>query len=64
MATSYVGKNYVLARNGSGRPTLQHEVARNTTFRFTKCGIDITHWSLAWQSKPIEPLLCHRCGKL
>jgi hypothetical protein len=53
---------YVLARNGSGRPTLQHKTS--LLYPTTSCGIDISGWSRSYSKKPIPEILCRKCGKL
>ncbi len=52
---------YVIARNNSGRPTLQHALSGGTASQ-TLCGTDVTHWSRGFQSRPIPEVLCLRCS--
>jgi hypothetical protein len=54
---------YVIARNNSGRPTLQHRLVDGTS-GFTLCGLEMYNWSRGFQKKPIEQVLCKRCAKL
>ncbi len=51
---------YVLARTGSGRPSLQHVTEDMDS---TRCGMQISLWSRAYQSTPIKEILCKKCGK-
>jgi hypothetical protein len=50
---------YVIARNASGRPTLQHKLVDGQA-SMTCCGTDTSEWSRAFQSKRIEEILCRR----
>lgn len=52
---------YVVARNGSDRPTLQHKLVDGTATR-TLCGRDISSWSRAYQASPIDVILCRQRG--
>lgn len=52
---------FVLARTVSQRASLQHALREGTTDE-TKCGRWIGEWSRAYQAKPIEEVLCHRCA--
>lgn len=51
---------YVVARNASGRPTLQHLLLPGTNA--TACGWSVLEWSRAYQAKPIEAILCRQPG--
>lgn len=53
---------YVIARNHSKRPTLQHLVLNAT--RFTACGVPMTDWSRAYQNEPIPAILCLKCRRI
>lgn len=50
---------YVIARNSSGRPTLQHLLIDGQG-SVTACGCDTSAWSRAYQPKAIEAILCRR----
>lgn len=50
---------YVIARNASGRPTLQHKLMPGAA-SLTACGTPIESWSRAYQSEPIHEVLCKR----
>lgn len=52
---------YILARTGRGRPTLQHCLADDGFH--TVCGLDVSFWSRAYQSKPIPEIVCRKCAK-
>lgn len=59
MTQKKVHGRYVIARNFTGRPTLQHRLA-NDSFDETACGLPITSWSRAFQDYPIHEVLCKR----
>lgn len=52
-----VGILYVIARNGKGRPTLQHKLPEGVSSQ-TACGYNIEEWSRAYQVEPIPEVLC------
>ncbi|WIC89616.1 hypothetical protein SEA_GARDENB_58 [Microbacterium phage GardenB] len=52
---------YILARTGRGRPTLQHALADDGVH--SVCGLDVSLWSRAYQSKPIREIVCRKCAK-
>jgi len=52
---------YVIARNKSGRPTLQHRLLDGTA-SITSCGRVMELWSRAYQLKPIPEVLCKQRG--
>lgn len=52
---------YVVARNGGGRPTLQHRLLDGGT-ALTHCGANMASWSCAYMSNKIPAILCRRCA--
>ncbi|QDH47811.1 hypothetical protein SEA_SHEE_58 [Microbacterium phage Shee] len=52
---------YIIARTGKGRPTLQHALADDG--QRTVCGLDVSYWSRAYQSRPITEIVCRKCTK-
>lgn len=55
---------YVLARTGSGRPSLQHRLIQGEQGeQFTACGMDTQFWSRAYQRTAITQILCKRCNR-
>lgn len=55
---------YVLARTGSGRPSLQHRMVYDGSGEeFTACGLNTQYWSRAYQRTAITQILCKRCNK-
>jgi hypothetical protein len=57
-STPEVLMKYVIARNRSKRPTLQHVLHKDGR---TVCGLDMMGWSREYSSQPIPTLLCFRC---
>lgn len=55
------GETYVIARNAWDRPTLQHRLVKGSS-DYTGCGLIITTWSRAYQTKPIDAVLCKQKG--
>lgn len=51
---------YVLARNASGRPMLQHITAADG---YTRCGYSLQGWSREYTSIKLPILLCKKCAK-
>lgn len=51
---------YVVARNASGRATLEHKLVEG--FQRTGCGTDISAWSCYYTHVRIEAILCLRRG--
>lgn len=60
MARKKTGVLYVIARNESGRPTLQHRLSDGTSSVLDCDGRDITGWSRAYQTDAIEEVLCRK----
>jgi hypothetical protein len=52
---------YVVARNASGRPTLQHKLLDGGT-ALTLCGRNVSAWSCAYMHKKIDAIICRRCA--
>jgi hypothetical protein len=52
---------YVIARNASGRPTLQHAVRDTET---TMCGYYIGEWTRFWSNQRMTQMFCKRCKGL
>jgi hypothetical protein len=52
---------YCVARNASGRPTVQHKLPEGVA-SITCCGVEITGWSRAYMNFRIEELLCRRAA--
>lgn len=50
---------YTIARSGGGRPTLQHRLLPGNA-NITACGVHVDQWSRAYQTQPIEQVLCRR----
>lgn len=53
---------YVVARNATGRATLQHKVDGRSSAQ-TVCGRSILGWSRAYQAEPIKAILCKSCER-
>lgn len=53
---------FILARTGSGRPSLQHVLDLEDLDR-SSCGLDISIWSRAYMRDAIPQILCKKCGK-
>lgn len=53
---------YVIARNASDRPTLQHRLLDGSASQ-TLCGVKMTDWSRSYQTEPIKSVLCRRCAQ-
>lgn len=50
---------YVVARNSSGRPVLQHKLIDGQATH-TSCGQDVTPWSRQYTHIRLEAILCLR----
>ena len=50
---------YVVARNNTGRPTLQHRLLDHQTIH-TACGLDMASWSRSYMDTAIEAILCKK----
>jgi hypothetical protein len=50
---------YVVARNGSDRPVLQHQL-QDGQASFTKCGVDVRPWSRQYTHVRLDAILCRR----
>lgn len=58
------GKNYIMARAASGRPTLQHRLSFQLNGEIsTLCGLDTSTWSRAYFRQAIPELICKRCDR-
>jgi hypothetical protein len=54
-------KSFVVARTGSGRPSLMH--LTDTNILVTRCGLIMRGWSRAYTNTPIPAILCKKCAK-
>ena len=52
---------YMIARNAKKRPTLQHRMTGNKYSGVTSCGLTTSGWSRAYQTDPINAILCKKC---
>lgn len=50
---------FIIARTASGRPSLQHALSGDHVT--TRCGLDTTLWSRAYQAMPISQVVCKKC---
>ena len=50
---------YAIARNASGRPTLQHKLPVGVG-TLTACGTNMEVWSISYQNTPIPSVLCRK----
>lgn len=57
------GYVWTLARNASGRATLQHAV-ETTSDTHTVCKYPITGWSRTYTGGPIGIIACKRCAAI
>lgn len=53
---------FILARTAHGRPSLQHVLVEDFSDE-TRCGLDVSQWSRAYQATAIKEILCKKCGK-
>jgi hypothetical protein len=60
MTTSTDAVIWALARNGRGRPMLQHAVTA-TADQLTVCGYLMAGWSRTYTGGPLGILACRRC---
>lgn len=54
---------YVIARNRSDRPTVQHELDDGVA-GLTLCGVFMDGWSRAFMKDRIDVLFCRRCARI
>lgn len=54
---------FMVARTGSGRPSLMHAVDLSD-FSTTTCGLDASHWSRFYVDRAIPQVLCKRCARI
>lgn len=54
---------FMVARTGSGRPSLMHAIHIDD-FSTTTCGLDVSRWSRFYVERAIPQVLCKRCARI